>query len=363
MFKLYDGREFLFQWDSNVKLIVEEPSVNEVHFCNKTDDCALVVEVYDYEGVRVANIPNILLQEAWPIRVYAYCDCFTKTYAFFDVIARNRPSDYAYEETEVLTWNQISERVDEALAQTGYYTPAVDPDGNLTWTPSNDSLTPVISANIRGPQGLPGKDGEQGPEGPRGEKGDQGSPFTYDMFTTEQLAALTGPAGAQGPQGPKGDAFTYLDFTSAQLEALKGPQGPMGLTGPRGEQGPKGDTGDQGVQGPAGAQGIQGPRGEKGEKGDTGAMGPQGLTGAQGPQGEQGLQGIQGPIGPQGAQGIQGEKGEKGETGEQGPQGESGYSPVKGVDYWTAADVAEINTEIEALVNNYIISTLNTEVN
>lgn len=55
---------------------------------------------------------------------------------------------------------------------------------------------------------------------------------------------------------------------------------------------------------------FDGPQGEKGDKGDTGATGPQG---------------------PQGIQGIQGEKGD---------------SPVRGVDYWTAADQQAMRADI-----------------
>jgi hypothetical protein len=36
-------------------------------------------------------------------------------------------------------------------------------------------------------------------------RGEDGKPFTYDMFTPEQLAALTGPQGPQGPAGPQGE--------------------------------------------------------------------------------------------------------------------------------------------------------------
>jgi hypothetical protein len=56
-------------------------------------------------------------------------------------------------------------------------------------------------------------------------------------------------------------------------------------------------------------------------------------------------------------------KGPKGDTGEKGEKGDTGYSPVKGVDYWTASDVAAINQEVVNAVNTYIVSTLNTEVN
>ena len=38
--------------------------------------------------------------------------------------------------------------------------------------------------------------GPQGPEGPQGPKGNTGDAFTYDMFTPEQLEALTGPQGS-----------------------------------------------------------------------------------------------------------------------------------------------------------------------
>lgn len=41
----------------------------------------------------------------------------------------------------------------------GYYTPSVDAEGNLTWTPSEEELAAVESSNIRGPQGLKGETG------------------------------------------------------------------------------------------------------------------------------------------------------------------------------------------------------------
>ncbi len=55
-----------------------------------------------------------------------------------------------------------------------------------------------------GPPGAPGKDGLNGDPGPKGEPGKDGKPFTYDMFTHEQLENLKGPRGEQGPPGPPG---------------------------------------------------------------------------------------------------------------------------------------------------------------
>ena len=74
-----------------------------------------------------------------------------------------------------------------------------------------------------------------------------------------------------------------------------------------------------------------------------------------GPQGEQGIQGIQGEVGPQGEQGVQGPEGPQGEQGiqgEQGPAGVDGYTPVKGVDYFTEEDMADIATKDD--VNNLV---------
>ena len=59
-----------------------------------------------------------------------------------------------------------------------------------------------------GPPGAPGKDGLNGDPGPKGEPGKDGKPFTYDMFTAEQLAALKGPKGDPGPPGPPGTGST-----------------------------------------------------------------------------------------------------------------------------------------------------------
>lgn len=54
---------------------------------------------------------------------------------------------------------------------------------------------------IQGPPGPPGAPGRDGVNGLKGEPGKDGKPFTYDMFTSEQLAALKGPKGDPGTGG------------------------------------------------------------------------------------------------------------------------------------------------------------------
>lgn len=104
------------------------------------------------------------------------------------------------------------------------------------------------------------------------------------------------------------------------------------------------------LKGATGPQGPQGPQGEKGETGATGSKGDKGDKGDTGPQGPQGVQGSQGEKGETGPQGPQGETGDTGPQGPQGPQGEKGETPMKGTDYWTAADKAEmVNAVLAAL--------------
>ena len=57
----------------------------------------------------------------------------------------------------------------------GYYTPAVDASGNLSWAGSKEGMTTVPSVNIRGPQGEQGPKGDTGDTGPAGTPGDPSS--------------------------------------------------------------------------------------------------------------------------------------------------------------------------------------------
>ena len=98
---------------------------------------------------------------------------------------------------------------------------------------SNDDEKIIVKDNtqiikLQGPKGEPGEQGPPGPPGPKGEPGKNG----IDGLNGEQ--GLQGIQGIQGPPGKDGKPFTYDMFTSEQLEALKGP---------RGEQGPPGQPG------------------------------------------------------------------------------------------------------------------------
>lgn len=121
MFKIYDGREHFYQWDSDRKLIVEDPAIKEVHFCNRTDDCSLVCETYTEDGLTLANVPNILLQTDWRIKVYAFDGNYTKYEECYEVKPRTKPADYVYTETDVVNYTNLLERmntIDENIEET-----------------------------------------------------------------------------------------------------------------------------------------------------------------------------------------------------------------------------------------------------
>ena len=76
---------------------------------------------------------------------------------------------------------------------------------------------------------LKGLQGPQGDPGPKGDPGKDGKPFTYDMFTSEQLENLKGPKGDDGKNGLS--AFNIAQLNGFQgtdiewLQSLKGKDG------------------------------------------------------------------------------------------------------------------------------------------
>ena len=113
MFKILDDNKVFYQWDKNRKLIIEDENIKEVHFCNRTDDIALMCEVYEKNGLRLVDVPNKLLTDKWDIKVYASDGDNTRYYDTIKVIERKKPSDYVYEETEVLTYRKLEKRLSE----------------------------------------------------------------------------------------------------------------------------------------------------------------------------------------------------------------------------------------------------------
>lgn len=123
-----------------------------------------------------------------------------------------------------------------------YFTPAVDAEGNLSWTNNGDLDNPP-TVNIKGPQGDKGDTGEQGPEGPKGdtgpqgiqgEKGDQGVPGT--SATIQIGSVISGDTVSVTNSGNENNAI--FDFVLQRGEqGIQGPKGEPGIQGPQGEPG------------------------------------------------------------------------------------------------------------------------------
>lgn len=141
----------------------------------------------------------------------------------------------------------------------GYWIPAVDADGTLTWAPSKEGMGDAPAAiNITGPQGPQGKDGGYYiPKISQSERNIMQIAFdpSESGMTSVQTRQIVlpkgdpGQDGAPGPAGPAGD---------------QGPQGPKGDPGPQGPKGDKGDPGEPGPQGPAGSCDVASVNGQVG---------------------------------------------------------------------------------------------------
>lgn len=167
-----------------------------------------------------------------------------------------------------------------------------------------------------------------------------------DSPTEVEFYAVAGAPGQDGADGADGHtpvitASKQGKVTTISVDGSAIAQIDDGADGATGAKGDKGDKGDPGQDGAKGDKGDTGAKGDKGDKGDTGA---------------QGIQGIQGEKGETGAKG---DKGDKGDTGATGAAGQDGHTPVKGTDYWTAEDKAEIVEDVteEIDLSDYVQKT------
>ena len=109
---LSDGRGQLYQWDIGryVKL-VGFASCAAVNFFDPSSDEAFVVKTETRDGAICAPIPNQVLEHDRKVKVYAvgadadgkYIECAT----VIPLIPRQKPADYVYEPTEVMTFESV----------------------------------------------------------------------------------------------------------------------------------------------------------------------------------------------------------------------------------------------------------------
>jgi hypothetical protein len=162
MFKLLNGRTSFYQWDTDQKLIIDTDIPDyQVHFQDINNDVCLIKNPYTLDNHTVVDVPNVLLQSNMPIIVWCYVldenGYYTIKSKTFAVIYRQKPSDYVYTETEVLSFNS---KLDKNIgAENAGKTLIVDNDGNITFGEASGGgnslpITYVKSLDRTNPQEL-----------------------------------------------------------------------------------------------------------------------------------------------------------------------------------------------------------------
>ena len=362
-----DGRGALWQWDTGRRVKVTDGNgVKQIHYQNKCFGRSVDVDI-GTDGTAI--IPDELLQDWHTLTAYAYVTDDTGAYTMvqqdFIVHKRAKPAGYTYTPTDQMTLQTIQRQIGDLAdltteekttlvaaineaARTGSGAGSMDfrvadgyiqysRDGGMTWT------NLVAMADLKGADGAQGDPGEKGDTGAQGAKGDTGA---------------TGPAGPQGKAGvpgkdghspvvtaTKSGKTTTISVDGAAIATVED-----GADGAPGKDGADGSNGKDGVDGKPGAPGADGVTPHIGDNGhwyfgstDTGKP----SRGATGAKGDAGATGPAGPVGPQGPAGTSGKDGANGDP---GTPGKDGHTPVKGTDYWTAADKQEIvNSVIAAM--------------
>ena len=343
-----DGRGALWQWDTGRRVkITDGDGVKQVHYQNRCFGRSVDVDV-GTDGTAI--IPDELLQDWHPLTAYAYviddAGGYTKVQVDFAVHKRARPSDYVYTPTDQMTLQTIQRQIGDLddlatgakdtlvaaineAARSGGGAGSMDlrvadgyiqysTDGGSTWT------NLIAVADLKGADGKPGA---AGADGVTPHIGDNGNWYVGSTDTGKPSRGVTGAPGKDGADGKPGAA------------------GADGITPHIGDNGNwylgSTDTGKP-------SRGATGAPGKDGAAGKPGAAGADGITPHIGDNGHWYI-GVTDTGKP--SRGATGAKGEKGEP------GAPGKTPVRGTDYWTAADKQEIvNSVIAALPDGTEVS-------
>ena len=105
--RLKNRKRYFTQWDKGQILICDEcPQGTQIHFSNTRSEKAYVVET---DSSLEAEVPDILLQEPFPITAWIYRIedgiYYTENRREIQVIKRPRPEDYIYTDEEKRYWD------------------------------------------------------------------------------------------------------------------------------------------------------------------------------------------------------------------------------------------------------------------
>ena len=305
-----DGRGALWQWDTGRRVkITDGGGVKQIHYQNRCFGRSVDVDVGD-DGTAI--IPDELLQDWHPLTAYAYvtddAGGYTKVQVDFAVHKRARPSDYVYTPTDQMTLQTIQRQI-----------------GDLADLTTEAKGTLVAAINEAARTGGAGSMALRVADGYIQYSADGGSTW-QNLIAVADLKGADGAPGKDGPTGAPGK-----DGHSPVVTATK-----------------SGKTTTISVDGAAIATV------EDGADGKPGAAGADGITPTIGPNGNWFLGATDTGKPSRGETGTPGKDGAKGAP---GAPGAAGHTPVKGTDYWTAADKQEIvNSVIAALPDGTEVS-------
>ena len=296
-----DGRGALWQWDTGRRVkITDGDGVKQVHYQNRCFGRSVDVDVGD-DGTAI--IPDELLQDCHTLTAYAYVTDDTGAYTMvqqdFVVHKRAKPAGYVYTPTDQMTLRTIQRQIGDLA--------------DLT-TEAKDTLVAAINEVAR--TGGAGSMDLRVSDGYIQYSTDGGSTWT-NLIAVADLKGADGAPGKDGPTGAPGK-----DGHSPVVTATK-----SGKTTTINVDGAAIATVEDGADGKPGAAGADGVTPHIGDNGnwylgetDTG-------------------------------------KPSRGATGAKGDTGTPGKTPVRGTDYWTAADKQEIvNSVIAALPDGTEVS-------
>lgn len=154
LFKIYDGRNYFWQWDTNQKLIVLDDTIDEVHFLNKGMTHSISKDVFiDKDGKRVCYVPDALL--TLPKNIIAEAVVIDNNVikslkqVKFAVQKRPIPSDYVV--SDDVQFKDLDERlglIEEIIADACLVQRFDTLEEAETWAQESKDAGAVISVNV-----------------------------------------------------------------------------------------------------------------------------------------------------------------------------------------------------------------------
>lgn len=198
---IQDGRAELWQWDTGVRLVMDE-ACEAVNLSEDTFGVTVDVTAAEDGKTWVAAVPDEMLQKPGDLICYAVQSTATGTitaaYRSFRVNRRPKPAGYVATPTEARTWQELDDKKIDApqTAAVGEVLTVeeVDAEGK----PKKWKTAPGIRGD-KGDTGPAGPKGDTGPEGPKGADGKDGAGMDVTGAKVGQIAKITAVDAAGKP--------------------------------------------------------------------------------------------------------------------------------------------------------------------